>query len=193
MDYWIWAFLLLLLGMCLGVLEVFITSAGILSFLSAASIIAAVVLGYMGPHGYVVGSVILGLAVVGMPVLVVLAFKYWPYTPMGKRMLLAGPESEDVLPENRGKEYLKSLLGRVAKTKSKLLPSGIIVIDGHNVDAVSEGIAIEVGQEVRIVQVRGRQAVVRPLEIDTPSETAENPLRRPIESVIEDPFSDPPA
>ena len=45
--YWIWAVLLLVLGMCLGIMEVFFTSAGLLAFLSAASIIAAVILGFM--------------------------------------------------------------------------------------------------------------------------------------------------
>ncbi len=193
MDYWIWAFLLLVLGMCLAIMEVFFTSAGLLAFLSLGSIIAAVILGFQGPHGQVVGFVILALAVVGMPAVVILAFKYWPRTALGKRVLLSAPTSEDVLPENRGKEHLKALVGRTAKAKSKLLPSGVVVIDGRNVDAVSEGMPIEVGQEVRIVQVRGKQVVVRPIELDTPMETDINPLRRPIDSIIEDPFGERPA
>jgi membrane-bound serine protease (ClpP class) len=193
MDYWVWAFLLLVLGMCLGIMEVFFTSAGLLAFLSASSIIAAVILGFQGPHGMVVGSVILILAVLGMPTAVVLAFKYWPRTALGRRVLLSAPTSDDVLPADRGKEYLKALVGRAAKAKSKLLPSGVVIIDGRNVDAVSEGMPIEVGQEVRIVQVRGKQVVVRPIELDTPSETDINPLRRPIDAIVEDPFGERPA
>jgi membrane-bound serine protease (ClpP class) len=186
--YWIWAVLLLVLGMCLGIMEVFFTSAGVLAFLSAASIIAAVILGFMGPHGHVVGPVILITAMAGMPAAVVLAFKYWPRTAIGRRVLLSAPASRDVLPEDRSKEFLKTLVGKAAKAKSKMLPSGVVVVDGRNVEAVSEGMPIEVGQEVRIVQVRGKRVVVRPIELDLPSETAQDPLRRPIDAIVEDPF-----
>ncbi len=189
--YWIWAVLLLVLGMCLGIMEVFFTSAGLLAFLSAASIIAAVILGFMGPHGRLVGPVILVVAMAGMPTVVVLAFKYWPRTAIGRRVLLSAPS--DVLPEDRSKEYLKTLVGKAAKAKSKMLPSGVVVVDGRNVEAVSEGMPIEVGQEVRIVQIRGKRVVVRPIELDLPSETAKDPLRRPIETIVEDPFQERPA
>ena len=191
MDYWIWAVLLLVLGMCLGIMEVFFTSAGLLAFLSTASIIAAVIMGFQ--QGQTVGFVILMLSVVGMPTVVILAFKYWPRTSIGRRVLLSAPTSEDVLPDDRNKDHLKALVGRVAKAKSKLLPSGVVIVDGRNVEAVSEGMPIEVGQEVRIVQVRGKRLVVRPIELDLPSETAKDPLRRPIDVIIEDPFEERPA
>jgi membrane-bound ClpP family serine protease len=190
MDYWVWAVLLLVLGMGLGIMEVFFTSAGLLAFLSAASIIASVIMGFQ--QGQMAGFIILILAMAGMPTVVVLAFKYWPKTSIGRRVLLSAPTSEEVLPDDRGKEHLKALVGRVAKAKSKMLPSGVVVVDGHNFEAVSEGMPIEVGQEVRIVQVRGKRIVVRPIELDVPSETAKDPMRRPIDA-IEDPFEERPA
>jgi membrane-bound ClpP family serine protease len=191
MDYWIWAILLLLVGLGLGIMEVFFTSAGLLAFLSAASIIAAVFVGFQ--QSQTVGYVIVIMAMVGLPTTVVLAFKYWPRTAMGRRVLLSAPTSEDVLPENRNKDYLKTLIGKLGKAKSKMLPSGVVVVDGRNVEAVSEGMSIEVGQEVRIVQVRGKRVVVRLIELDTPSETAKDPLRRPIDAIAEDPFEEHPA
>jgi len=191
MDYWVWAILLLVLGICLGIMEVFFTSAGLLAFLSAASIVVAVILAfYQGP---VAGFVILILAMAGMPTAIVLAFKYWPRTSFGRRVLLSAPTSEDVLPDDRGKEYLKSLVGKAAKAKSKLLPSGVVTVDGRNVEAVTEGMPIEAGQEVRIVQIRGKRVVVRPIELDAPSETAKDPMRRPIDAILEDPFNERPA
>jgi membrane-bound ClpP family serine protease len=191
MDPWVWAVLLLVLGLCLGIMEVFFTSAGLLAFLSAASIFAAVIMGFR--QGQTAGVLIVILALVGMPLAVVLAFKYWPRTAIGRRVLLSAPTSEDVLPEDREKDFLKSLVGKVAKAKSKMLPSGVVVVDGRNFEAVSEGMPIEVGQEVRIVQVRGKRVVVRPIELDIPSETAQDPLRRPIEGIVEDPFKERPA
>lgn len=191
MDYWVWAVLLLVLGMCLGIMEVFFTSAGLLAFLSAASIIAAVIMGFQ--QGSMGGFIILILAMAGMPTVVVLAFKYWPKTSIGRRVLLSAPTSEDVLPDDRNKDHLKALIGRVAKAKTKLLPSGVVVVDGRNIEAVSEGMPIEVGQELRIVQVRGKRVVVRPIELDVPSDTAKDPLRRPIDASLEDPFDERPA
>jgi membrane-bound ClpP family serine protease len=191
MDYWIWAVLLLVLGIGLGIMEVFFTSAGLLAFLSAASIIAAVILGFQ--QGTTTGVVIMGMALFGMPTAVVLAFKYWPKTAMGRRVLLSAPTSESVLPDDRNKDFLKSLVGKAAKAKSKLLPSGVVVVDGRNIEAVSEGMPIEAGQEVRVVQVRGKRVVVRPIELDTPSESANDPLRRPIDAIVEDPFKERPA
>jgi membrane-bound serine protease (ClpP class) len=191
MDYWVWAVLLLVLGMCLGIMEVFFTSAGLLAFLSAASIVAAVFLGFK--QGTTAGFIFLISALLGMPSAVVLAFKYWPRTAIGRRVLLSAPASEDVLPEDHSKQRLKSLIGKVAKAKSKMLPSGVVVVDGRNFEAVSEGMPIEVGEEVRIIQVRGKRVVVRPIELDMPAETAQDPLRRPIDTVVEDPFNERPA
>ena len=65
------------------------------------------------------------------------------------------PTSEDVLPDDPEKERLKGLIGRTGRAKSKMLLSGVITIDGRTVDAVSESMPVEVGQTVRVVQVRG--------------------------------------
>ena len=186
MYYWVWAILLLFLGFCLGIMEVFFTSAGLFAFLSLASIVAAIFLAFQ--QGPTVGFAVLIAAMAGLPTTIVLAFKYWPKTSFGRRVLLSAPTSEDVLPEDRGKELLKSLVGKVAKAKSKLLPSGVVIVEGRSFEAVSEGMPIEVGEEVRIVQVRGKRVVVRPIELDAPSATADDPMRRPIDSILEDPF-----
>jgi membrane-bound serine protease (ClpP class) len=126
--------------------------------------------------------------VVGVPAILVLAFKIWPKTAIGRRVLLTAPEPEDVLPTDPLKERLKGLVGKVARAKSKMLLSGVITVNGETIDAVSESTPIEPGQKVRVIAVRGNRVVVRPVEQDLPSETAENPLLRP----IEDPFDNPP-
>lgn len=187
MDLWIWAILLLVMGASLAVLEIFFPSAGILGFLSIVSVLAAVVMGFV--HGPVTGMLILLGAVVGLPAAVVLGFKYWPKTAMGRRILLMAPTSEDVLPDDSEKEYLKSLVGRTGRAKSKMLLSGVITIDDRNIDAVSEGMPVEVGQAVRVVQVRGNEVTVR--LIDEPS-AAESPVD-PLQQIFDDPFDAPPA
>jgi membrane-bound serine protease (ClpP class) len=187
MDPWVWAILLLLLGTGLAVMEVFFPSAGILAFLSVAAVLAAVVTGFN--QGPLVGILIMAAALVGLPTAIVLGFKYWPKTAMGRRVLLAAPTSEDVLPDDPEKERLKHLIGRLGRAKSKMLLSGVIIVDGQTVDAVSESLPIEVGQVVRVVQVRGHGVVVRPADDEPPTERPADPLQQ----TYEEPVDLPPA
>jgi membrane-bound ClpP family serine protease len=168
-------------------MEVFFTSAGILAFLSFAAVIAAVVMGFN--QGSVTGVLILLGAILGMPATVIFSFKYLPKTPMGRRLLLIAPKSEDVLPDDPEKERLKGLLGRTGRAKSPMLLSGVISIDGHTVEAVSESMPIEVGQMVRVVQIEGLRVVVRPIELENPTLPPVDPLKRS----YDDPFDLPPA
>jgi membrane-bound ClpP family serine protease len=186
MDPWVWAILLLALGTGLAVAEVFFPSAGILGFLSAVTLVGAVVMGfYQGP---LAGALTLGAVVIGLPVMIVLAFQYWPKTAMGRRVLLVAPKSEDVLPDDADKQHVKTLIGRIGRAKSKLLLSGVITIDGRTVDAVSESMPVEVGQAVRVVQVRGLRVVVRPVaEDDEPVPPPTDPLKQS----FDDPFELP--
>jgi len=182
--YWLWAILLLVLGGGFALLEVFFPSAGLLAFFAGASLVAAVVMGYFQEPR--IGIAVLVAEIIGLPVLLVLAFKYWPKTAMGKRVLLTAPE--DVLPDDPDRERLKGLIGRVGRAKSKMLLSGVITIDGHSIDAVSESMPFEVGQPGQVVQVRGHRVVVRPIEEDAATAPPADPLQR----TYDDPFESPP-
>ncbi len=180
---WVWAVLLLALGIGLAVLEIFFASAGVLAVLAAAAVVTAVALGFH--QSVLAGSLILAGAIVGLPTVVALALKYLPKTAMGKRLLLIAPTSEEVLPDDPKKDYLKSLIGRTGQAKSKLLLSGVVVIDGRAVDAVSESMPVEVGQTVLVVQVRGHGVVVRPVDQDSTAAPSKDPLQR----AYDDPFT----
>jgi len=188
--FWAWAILLLTVGLGLAILEIFFPSAGILGFLSAAAILTAIILGFR--DGPFVGVAILAVAVVGLPIVLVAALKVWPKTAMGRRVLLISPKREDVLPENPRRERLKSFVGQTAYTKCKMMPGGAIIVDGRTVDAVSQGMPIEAGQPVRVIEVTANRVVVRPLSDEEVSETAVDPMRRPIDTVVPDPFDEPP-
>jgi len=191
-EPWVWSVLLLVLGMGLAVLEVFFPSAGVLGFLSACSILAAIILGFREGNS-LIGFIVLTVAIVGMPTVLVLAFKFWPKTAMGRKVLLTAPTSEEVMPEDPQMDLLKSCVGQVGQTKCKMLPAGAIIIDGRTVDAISEGMPIEAGKPVRVLEVRANRVVVRPLDEEEPSPTAEDPLRRPIDSIAPDPFDESPS
>jgi membrane-bound serine protease (ClpP class) len=93
------------------------------------------------------------------------------------------------MPDDPDKERLKSLVGRLGRAKSKMLLSGVIIVDGRTVDAVSESMPIEVGQIVRVVQVRGHGVVVRPADDEQPAEQPTDPLRQ----TYDEPIDLPPA
>ncbi len=191
MDFWVWAVVLLTLGLGLAVLEVFIPSGGILGFLACCSVVAGIIVGFQDERLWV-GPAILGAAAVGMPTVVILAFKWLPKTAIGRRVLLIGPKSEETLPEDPRMDKLKGLVGQVARAKCKMRPAGAITIDRRTIDAVSEGMPIEAGQMVRVIEVSANRVVVRPVDDEIPSDSAEDPLRRPIDSVTPDPFQQPP-
>ncbi|MFH1264777.1 MAG: NfeD family protein [Planctomycetota bacterium] len=191
---WAWAVMLLLLGLTLVVMEVFIPSGGVLGFLAVSSVVAAVVVGFMDGRPWV-GFTILASAVFGMPVALVLALKWWPSTPFGRRMLLGPPTDGEVLPGGPRQRSLKELVDRVGVAKSEMLPSGAVLIGGRTITALSEGMPIRAGQRVRVIEVHGSRVVVRPVDEELPSlsDSDSDPLSRPIDTVGIDPFEDPPA
>jgi membrane-bound ClpP family serine protease len=196
MEPLVWAALLLLLGMLLVMLEVFVPTAGVLGFLSVASILAGIGLAFYN-GGLTVGfGFLFGTAVV-LPIVLALAFRWFPETPVGRRLLPGLPTSEDVLPDNEERRTLRGLLGKVGQAKSAMLPSGAIVVEGRIINAVSEGLPIEAGQNVRVIEVRGGRVVVRPLEEGEPTQpkpppsSADDILSQPIDTLGIDLPEDP--
>jgi len=190
MNLLVIAGLLLLLGIALGVLEVFVPSGGIIGFLAFVTVAASVVLAFRDSTNS--GLIILALACVCVPVSVTLALRVWPSTPMGRRLLLNPPTPDEVRPETEYHRELRRLVGKVGKAKSLMVPSGACEFEGHVVNAVSEGVAIEPGQPVRVIDVRGNRVVVRPYEGEPlPSPQTDPELARPIDTLGFDPFEDP--
>ena len=188
--YWLWAVLLILVGLALVAMELFIPSGGILAFLSVSALGGAIVLGFMDKENVWVGPGILVSVMIGLPVTVILLFRIWPQTWIGRRILLGVKGSEDVLPDGPKQQRLKELVGRIGAAKSQMLPSGAITIEGRTIDAFSEGMPIEAGQKVIVIEVHGTRVVVQPVEDDAPPAEGGDELSRPIDSVGPDPFGD---
>ena len=188
LDPLVWSILLMLVGCVVLVLEVFIPSGGLLSVLSAAAFIGSIIIAF--ERGPMTGFSFLMTTVVAVPVVLVLAFHFWPKTRIGKAFLGELPTEADVLPDDPRRE----LLGRVGVTRSKMLPSGAVEIEGHMVDAITRGKAIEPGQYVVVTEVRANRVVVRPAKHDErPGKPVSNadPLSRPIEELGLESFDDP--
>jgi membrane-bound serine protease (ClpP class) len=173
-----WAMVLLVLGCGLLVLEIFLPSGGILSFLAFAAVVASMVMAFRA--NTTAGLSFMAVAVIAVPVVIGLAFKIWPRTPMGRAILGEAPTEDEVkLDDPR-----RRLVGRVGVAKTAMLPSGAVLVEGELVDAVSQGIPIDPGEAVYVVEVKANRVMVRPAkpsEIHKASLPKDDILSRPIE------------
>jgi membrane-bound serine protease (ClpP class) len=190
MDSLVWALLVLLLGLLLIILEMFIPSAGILTFLAAAAVITSVVIVFVYEPIWI-ATLFLAAVTLLVPTLAAFLVKWWPRTPIGRRILNLPPMGEQHDSESDRENQLAGLVGQTGWSQSKMLPSGVIQIAGRNYDAISEGLPIERGQMVEVIQVRRNMLVVRPAEKQSGTRgpaTSESPA--PLETVVPDPFDD---
>jgi membrane-bound ClpP family serine protease len=165
MSTLLWVLLMLLVGLGVMVLEVFVPSGGILGFVSVAALVAAIATAFL-EQGVVAGMAVVGVVVVAAPAALALAFRWFPETPLGRRVLPPPPEAADLVPDSGRRRRARELVGRSGRAVSELLPWGTVSIDGDDVDAVSESGPIESGVAVEAVASQGGAVVVRRLESD---------------------------
>ena len=153
-----WAIILIVVGASLIVLELFIPSGGIIGFLSAASFIAAVIMGFQIDNN--TGIAILGSVLLTSGLMVGLIIKYWHHTPIGSRALPPDLRVSAAVVSN-----LEHLHGTHGISRSDLMPNGEVDIDGKYYDAVSSGTFIPEGSAVQVTDVRGNRLLVQAVEI----------------------------
>lgn len=192
MSYLLWAIVLLVVGLGLAVVELFIPSAGMLGILAFTALIASIVMAFFDGAG--TGVAFMAAIVFAVPICISLAIKVWPHTRMGKRVLLPVPTTDEVVPDDDERRWLRSLVGMRAVAKSKMLPSGVITCNGRTIDATTEGMAVEPGQVLRIVAVHGTRVIVRPLDEENGQASeaeADDVLSQPLDKLGIDPDAGP--
>jgi len=165
-----WGILLICLGLLLLVAEVFIPSGGAITILAIVALIVGVVMVFYAPEseggGTTSGFMAICALLVLIPLVVGVAFHFWPKTKMGKKFFLPEPDADATfaaLPEFGGLEELR---GQIGKTLTPHGTSGTSMILGQRVDTKTEGLFVQAGQWVRVVDVRAGQVTVRPLSAD---------------------------
>lgn len=151
---------LLAAGLLVVVIELFIPSAGALGILAGALIIGSIVMGFYDSVNS--GLLVLALAIVSLPAILALMVHVWPHTPLGKRILLDERDEDDILPPPN--ERWSRLAGQVGIAKTKMLPSGTVLINGEKFDAVSDGFPIESGDPIVVIEVRENRIYVQPFD-----------------------------
>lgn len=189
MDPIYWSIILLALGLGVVFLELFVPSAGILGILAAALFLSAILVAFFS--SVQAGVIVLSITCVSLPLLLLVLLKVWPNTPIGRRVLIGKVKEEDVLPVDEHYQELQTLDGKIGKAKSKMLPSGRIVIEGKSYDAVSDGFAIDTGDSVKVIAIRTNKIIVRKLDPNEPVDNMlddDHLLSQPIDELGIDPI-----
>lgn len=156
-----WVVLFLIAGMTLVISEFFLPGA-VLGGLGVVLVIISAALGIYSYPEYAL-FIIIG-EILGVVLCTVLGFLLLTRTRASKLLTLRDAQKAD-------EGYVSavsdtSLLNREAVVLTALRPSGTIRSGDKRVDAVSNGIFIEEGARVRIVEVHGSRVVVEPLEME---------------------------
>ena len=170
---------LLIVGLAILIAEIFIPSGGLLGVVTFLSLLVSIIFAYRAwgvSHPNVFGAFCLMLLLL-VPTVIGTGCYMLPQTPFGKKVLLEAPEAENVLPYLEESRRLEKLVGRFGVSRTNLLPGGLVEVDGMRLHAVSEGLMIESGVSIEIVNVRGSQVVVRPGNAPPsfPDQTTEEP------------------
>ena len=158
------ALVLLALGVLFVLAELLVGSDGSLSIMAAVCWLGAAWFAWQGwakPLGW--DWWMYALAVIaGLPALAGTVLTLLPYSPAGKE-LFAAPDPEEVRPHSEAEDlWRESLIGELAKSLTWMNPGGLVLIDGERHHAETEGLPIEPGQIVEIIDIRV-QSVRRPL------------------------------
>ena len=188
MNQLFWSVVVFLLALVVLVLELFIPSAGMLGILGATFVITSIVLAFMS--GFSAGMIMLTVSCIAIPIFLFAALKIWPSTPIGRRILIGPIHEDDVLPQTESYVEFKELVGQSGTATTKMLPSGVIILNHRKYDAISEGAPIDAGDTVTVVAVRMNKIVVRKTDTEAPdidrfADTAD-PLAQPIDDIFED-------
>ncbi len=191
MDPLFWSLILIALGLCVVILELFIPSAGMLGLLAAVLIVSGITLAFVSDLKS--GAVVLLVTALALPVLLAVMIKVWPSTPIGKRILLKNLKPEDVLPAS---QHAQELVGQLGVARTKMLPSGIVFVNEQKLDAVSDGLPIDAGQPIKVIAIKGNHVYVEPYDGEV-SDVSDMPVRdrdilsQPIDELGIDALDDP--
>jgi membrane-bound serine protease (ClpP class) len=153
------ALLLLVLGLALIVAEVFLPSLGVLAVLATAAIVGALVLAFQ--ESARTGVSFLVATSVCVPATILLGFRIFPRTPIGKRMI---PGGLSFASQPSFDERDLGLPGAVGTLESPCRPAGVARLAERRVDVVTRGEWLESGARVRVLEVQGNRVVVTRIE-----------------------------
>ncbi|MFH1371589.1 MAG: NfeD family protein [Planctomycetota bacterium] len=159
MDWWlIFAVFLYFACAALIVAEVFVPSGGMIMLCAIGCLAGGVAIFFS--RSAAAGWTGIGIALVMIPSVLVGAYKVFPKTRFGKRVLLAPPvrKEGEAIPDI---EELKGLLGAVGTVTTTMRPVGMCDFSGKRLECVAESGYVDKGKKVKVIKVESTQLTVR--------------------------------
>ncbi len=154
---------LILVGLLAVVIEIFVPAGGLIGIAGLGCYIAGIVLTFRN-FNPTTGFIMLALTVAAAPAFFILAFRIFPKTFMGKRLILKNSQLSGSGYTSYTSERYTDLVGQEGEALTMLRPSGVIRIDEKKYSVVTGGEYIEPGDSVRISIVEGSRIVVRKIK-----------------------------
>ncbi len=158
MASYLLVFCIVAVGLLLILLDIMVIPGGVVAIAGITLIVGVQIYSYksMGP------AFTLNSCIVTAVMAVVLGFLVWRFR-LWKVMQLHQQEDKEtgfVSYSTRRTE----LIGKMGETFSTLRPGGTVRIEGKKYDAVTEGSLLEKGVQIKVLEVRGAQVVVRKIQ-----------------------------
>ncbi len=151
---------LAVIGVAAIIVETLLPAGGLVGVAGLGAIVASIVVVF-NRFGATAGGIYLAATLVVVPVAVIVYFKYFPRTFMGRRLILGDSQKREEGYASYTEERYAGLVGKEGLSLSILRPAGTVLIDGRRYSAVTAGEYVEKDRPVRVVKVEGSRIVVR--------------------------------
>ncbi|NQT21274.1 MAG: hypothetical protein HQ592_16320 [Planctomycetes bacterium] len=161
MDLWV-CIALLVIGFVAIFLEIFVPAGGLIGLGGFMCMLVAVFYGFK--HDTITGMLMLLVTIIGTPAAVLLAFKIFPHTYIGKRLILKETQKQETGYTSYTSEKYANLPGAEGTTLTTLRPSGMARINNRKYSVVTDGEMIESGTKIKVTTTEGSRIVVAKAE-----------------------------
>lgn len=159
MEFWI-PLLLFAIGFIALFLELFIPAVGVIGAAGIICMISGTIVAY-NSLGKIIGSIFLSGILIGTPAMIMIGFKVFPKSFVGKRLILHKSMEQEAGYTSADSEKYNGLVGKQGIVVTTLRPSGMVKIDGKKFSVVTSGEMIQKDEVVRVLKVEGNRIVVR--------------------------------
>lgn len=166
MNNLVYSLVALLIFYIVLVAEFLLPTGGLLGVIAVAALTTALVLAFK--FSTTAGICVSIFIAISSPFFIMFLIRIWPNTPVGKRMLnlSRGQTTQPPSKTTSSGTPLDQLVGQHGIAKTNLLPSGLVMINGEKVDAVSSGMPIDAGSQIIVVKIDTGHMQVRELSKD---------------------------
>ncbi len=162
-DAGVLATILLIVGLFLLALELMIPSFGMIGILSAIALLISAWSAWQAWWGTSPGFFWTYAAfwLLGIPSVLGGMLFLMQNTALGDHIVLRGPASDSSTTKPNTRNPLQLLVGKTGKAASLLMPGGMVIVNNERFHAESQGMVIESGSVVQVVDAKGNRLVVK--------------------------------